>query len=424
MQSNLRVCFLGLMVLLSPAIAWAQTLPEREVIFTQPRCRQSSTKPADVFCRSIDDWKSTFEANLPLARKLEGVLTDPKASAISVISFYLRESFGTTLSKAYNVAFPRMLIVSDVDSLKAVSETMQTKISADNIRADIRFIPTEDALDEDGDISVHAKVAMIKRNGSSSYSIVFTSDNFNVWTTFASTATRNANSANFENYNFITDLATSNIIKAHQCMFDAIGGLATSEPFSLQDVGVAYEFCIFHRKARAQLSDPVRFYLLPYDVQSALTDIAYQVGKSDAIDVAGYNAGNPCLSTLLRGALSEGKKVRLITDDDVCLRLPTKDRLWYSELEAAGAELAFMQTNGDALNPLSNRFHHKFMVFKHGGAASVLSGSANFTCAAFSKNLEASYVMSDQNMSDVYATAFEEYWTKQAQPRTEVQSCR
>ncbi|GAC1045939.1 phospholipase D family protein [Rhizobium sp. No.120] len=352
------------------------------------------------------------------------MLTDPKTSTLNVISFYLREPFGTVLANAYKIAHPQMLIVSDVDSLKVVQETLQKQVSIDDMRADMRFIPTEQAGTEDEDLSVHAKIAMIGQAGSPWYSIIFTSDNFNISTAFASTVAKNANSANFENYNFITDLATSAIVKAHQCMFDAIGNLNTSKPFSLQDVGVAYEFCVFHRKARAELSDPARFYLLPYDVDRALTDIAYQAGKSEEIDVAGYNAGNPCLASLLKGALAEGKKVRLVTDDDVCQQLPPKDGQWYSDLEQAGAELRFMQTNGDGFSPLSNRFHHKFMVFKQGDRASVLSGSANFTCAAFSKNLEASYVLSDKNMTRVYSAAFDDYWQKQARLRDEVQPCR
>lgn len=423
MSASLRAALLVLVFTL-PGPVSAQTVPQREAIFTKPKCQPSSTKPADVFCKSIDDWKATFQANLPLAQKLEGLLTNPKASTLNVISFYLREPFGTVLANAYKIAHPQMLIISDVDSLKIVQETVQKQVSTDDMKTDMRFIPTEQAGTEDENLSVHAKIAMIRLAGSASYSIVFTSDNFNISTAFASTVAKNANSANFENYNFITDLATSRIIKAHQCMFDAIGGLDVSKPFSLQDVGVAYEFCVFHRKARAELSDLARFYLLPYDVDRALTDIAYQAGKSDEIDVAGYNAGNPCLLTLLKGALAEGKKVRLITDDDVCHQLPRKDGQWYSELEQAGAELEFMQTNGDSFSALSNRFHHKFMVFKQGSATTVLSGSANFTCAAFSKNLEASYVLSDKKMTEVYATAFDDYWEKQARPRNEVEPCR
>ncbi len=424
MSAILRAALLALVSSL-PGPIFAQSIPQRETIFTSPKCRQpTSTKPADVFCKSIDDWRATFESNLPLAQKLEGLLTDPKATTLNVISFYLREPFGTVLANAYKTAHPQVLIISDVDSLKVVQETVQKQVSIDDMKADMRFIPTEQAGTEDGDLSVHAKIAMTGQARSPWYSIVFTSDNFNISTAFASTVAKNANSANFENYNFITDLATSAIVKAHQCMFDAIGNQTTAKPFSLQDVGVAYEFCVFHRKARAELSDPARFYLLPYDVNRALTDIAYQAGKSEEIDVAGYNAGNPCLSTLLRGALAEGKRVRLITDDDVCQQLPPKDRQWYYDLEQAGAELKFMQTNGDVFSALSHRFHHKFMVFKQGSAASVLSGSANFTCAAFSKNLEASYVLSDKNMTEVYAAGFDDYWHKQARRRNEVQPCR
>lgn len=422
MSPRLRAALVVLVSLL-PRPVFAQNVPQREVVFTKPQCQPSSKKPADVFCKSIDDWKATFQANLPLAHKLEELLTDPKASTLNVISFYLKEPFGTVLANAYNIAHPQMLVVSDVDSLKVVEETVQKQVSTDDMKADMRFIPTEQAGAEDEDLSVHAKVAMIGRAGSPWYSIVFTSDNFNISSTFASTVTKNANSANFENYNFITDLATAPIIKAHQCVFDAIGSLDASKPFSLHDVGVAYEFCVFHRRARAELSDPVRFYLLPYDVDRALTDIAYQAGKSEEIDVAGYNAGNPCLATLMKGALAEGKKIRLITDDDVCQQLPPKDKQWYAELEQSGAKLKFMQTNGDRFSALSNRFHHKFMVFKQGNTTTVLSGSANFTCAAFSKNLETSYVLSDKKMTEVYAAAFDDYWEKQARPRNEVEPC-
>lgn len=401
----------------------ALSQPLHVSLFTSPTCKAEAGRPENVYCQSVADWEATYRANLDLAQQLESVLTEANVSSIAVTSYYLKTPFAELLARAYQTSYAQVGILSDAKTIATIRQVMAERISDADMKIDIRLtsIGAEQNADDDSYV-FHPKVALIGHTNSPYYTVIFTSDNFNISTAFGTTAGENLNTANFENYNFVKEPASSRFIKAHQCMFDALTDRDGFPSFSNGDVGDAYEFCKFHRKARAAVTDPVRFYFLPYDVKDAIADISYHAGAAETIDVAGYNAGNPCLGDMIKRALAEKKAVRIITDDDVCGILPPKDLQWYAELEKVGAQVRYMQTN--ASGALSNRFHHKFMVFRRPSGNEVLTGSANFTCAAFGGNFEASYMLSDSGMSNVYAAAFDRYWLTTARPREQTARCK
>ena len=392
-------------------------------LFTSPTCKAGAGRPENVYCQFPADWEATYRANLELALRLENIFTGTDVNSIAVTSYYLKVPFADLMAKAYQASYARISVLSAAKSIATVRQVMAASIADADMKIDIRLISTGAEIDSDGDsYAFHPKVALIGHTNSPDYTVVFTSDNFNVSTVFGTTAGENLNTTNFENYNFVTEQASSHFIKAHQCMFDALTERDSFPSFSDGNVGVAYEFCKFHRKARAAVTDSVRFYFLPYDVRDAIADIGYHAGAAETIDVAGYNAGNPCLGDIIKRALAEKKTVRIITDDDICGILPSKDREWFNDLEKAGAQVRYMQTN--ASGTLSNRFHHKFMLFRRPSGIEALTGSANFTCAAFGGNLEALYMLSVPSMSNVYAAAFDRYWSVTARAREQTARCR
>ncbi|PVE25779.1 hypothetical protein DC522_03125 [Microvirga sp. KLBC 81] len=395
-------------------------------IFTMPDCEPSGSTPAGVYCNSLQDWQKTFEANLPLARTIEEVLVRSDVTSIDGASYFVREALLQALTKAYDLSAAPIRFTTDAGSATAMHTRFVARFGLADTNTDLAVFPTgqpNNPEDESApDYVFHPKILFVEYAGGVSYGIIFTSDNFKISTEFISDPSNNQNTANFENYNFVVASPKAALVQRHRCFFDALHGRSTGEAFDLRSVGATYSLCLFHRNATHNVADPVRFYTLPFEIDTIIAELAYEAGSATQIDVAGYNAGSPCISTILRKALSNGKRVRIITDDDVCgTNLSRKDKHWYAELENAGAEIRYMQTN--AAGALSHRFHHKFMVFLGSGTPSVLTGSANFTCGGFGGNVEAVYLLNQPKMTSTYRSSFEHYWSDLAKPAGEIPLC-
>jgi PLD-like domain len=405
----------------------ADSIGGAEVLMTSPKCKAYRFGP-NVECRNVEDWRTTYESNLPIAVKLRDALSNPDLRRVDVISFYLGDAFIDELVAAFPKSTADFFISSNTDSIqKLKAEFSQAGLTADFDAGVTLFELGAAGTFEDSDTySFHPKIILLEYGEATSFTIVFTSDNFRLSPIFRTNTQKNYNTTNFENYNFLNSHASDTITKRHRCLFDVLHNRDPQSPLDLVQASSDYRFCVFSREAASQTSEKWRFYSLPFDLDGVLLDIGFQIGASDAIDIAAYNAGSDCLADTLLHAVSKGKIVRIITDDDMCgPQAADKDRAWYRKLEAAGVEIRVMPTNGNTfVSNLTHRFHHKFMIFKSStDAMSVLTGSANFSCGGFGGNLESSYVIEDTQAVTDYELAFGNYWTDLSVSTDEAAQC-
>lgn len=397
------------------------------VVFTNPVCSQDNHRPKNVYCSTANDWKATHESNLELSRLLEDFLIHPDVTRIDGSSFYLKDSFIDTLYRAYEKSAPVIAITSDIKSIERVRKRFVLEgVSKVDLAHSLQLFDGTALANADGykgRSSFHIKSLLIQYRNGEEFGLVFTSGNFRLSTKYMSGNVEdgNLNTANFENYNFLRSAPSDPAIKQHQCLYDALHRRRDfDDEYQRRFFAIDIERCLHFRRVRPSMKDRLTLLSLPAQARDALAYLALHAGWADKIDIASYNANSSCIKTILKAAIDRGVKVRVVTDDDMCVK--ERQRKWYIDLVESGAEVRFMRTNGSE-GDLRNRFHHKFFIFSKANKRVVLTGSTNLTCGGFSANYENAYFINEPSATAEYATEFSRYWDDLSSPKDAINQC-
>ena len=121
------------------------------------------------------------------------------------------------------------------------------------------------------------------------------------------------------------------------------------------------------------------------------------------LDVCVFTITDDRISRALVAAHRDGKKIRVITDDEKSFD-PGSD---IGRLEGAGLEVR--------IDRLPAHMHHKFCIFDR---SVLVTGSYNWTRSAAEFNFENLLVSDDRRHVEPFQRAFEDLW-KQLNPRNQ-----
>ncbi|MEX2204886.1 MAG: phospholipase D-like domain-containing protein [Myxococcota bacterium] len=397
------------------------TAASLDIRFTRPTCGLSPRGIADVHCDSLDDWRNTYEANLPLAEMVEDLVSRESVTRIAAMSYYLGEGFVDLLVDTYSTRSMPLRVATDSASIALLRQRLSEKVLAPNDLAHDLLAQSP----HDANYAFHPKVVLAEYDGGESYGLMFTSGNFRLSTRFRSHSARNYNTANFENYGFYHAAASDPLIARHHCLLEALERLNDDED-SRDAFSGQYQVCVHHRDLPREVDASIDLFVLPTETEELLSILGFHLGRARRIRLAGYNAGNPLIARLLKAAMHHGALLQVVTDDDACRGpLPEEDRDWYSGLRGSGATVRYITTNSDTFSSgaLTHRFHHKFMIIEAESDAVVLTGSANFTRAGFGANVESAYLIGDSGAVAAFQIEFERYFERLAVPAEAMGSC-
>lgn len=227
----------------------------------------------------------------------------------------------------------------------------------------------------------------------------------------------------FDNWNIVTATPQSDFARAHRCLLDQA---MASNP-STQKALVDSQSKCFGTNKVGTFNDKRVVYVLPAHANSLLQAISAVTNGADTIDVGMQGVGNKRILNILKRALNNGSKVRLIVDDDLYWAGQCKCDgkfnsyseyvNWLAPLIVNGAEVRYMQTNHHY--PGQNLFHHKVLIARKASGSFVLTGAANFTASAFSTNYENNYIFGGA-VARLYEAWFDDYWANKATAREDM----
>lgn len=313
-------------------------------------------------------------------------------------------------------------------------------------------------IDASGDAGrlQHAKFILFRINGAAKTTVSFQSANIS-----------SGVSLHHENWTFVEAQSDDPFVQKHVCQFDALKtahfNAAASSLSAFRD---AYSACLSRITAASDLG--IEPFFVPAltdgasDGKRAMESLVSEISEADQVDVISHRLTNRRLVNTLVASLGQGKRVRIIMDDEVFWvgnsaiprdaagqPLFTTNNgfplLWddsgltvydhygtvarlvrrcehgasffpneyeiLQRLVRAGAELRYIEANHrDQLFQ-----HNKFLVMSRSGKAfSVFTGAGNLSQAAFTRNGENFYLMKASDAVRPFALQFDRMWNTMA----------
>ncbi|WP_224702706.1 phospholipase D-like domain-containing protein [Devosia aquimaris] len=230
--------------------------------------------------------------------------------------------------------------------------------------------------------------------------------------TYVSSGNPTTRSATVVDFNVLfRGSATSQLYLWHRCVvqiFERFMAFPQDEPLK----GL-YQQCRLPSYSTRDAS--VVPYLMPFDQDAYLAQLAFWAGRSDEIDISSQSYNSDRILEIIRLAADNGAKVRYLRDDDILLSTdPTvaglansydEHILWDRQLCGLGVSRRYLLTK-----PGSSFLHSKFFIFRGSFGIRVLFGSGNLTYSAITDNLENNYFSSDEEVALGFAGFFDKLW--------------
>lgn len=383
-----------------------------EVLFTNPVCetykydrpiltesgKTITAKPDDVYCKPGDEDSSVSRKDAPQYRLKEWIgAPDTKELYLAYLSFS-----SSAIAKSLCDAVKRGVKVTMV--LDSGEEPHKPNEKAEGLKkcGNPDLVNTYYRGETGGLGYAHNKI-MVVNPGSATTKIVFSSGNMSSGT-----------STNHENWNFVTTSGQSYFAQAHKCVVEGMieaGDTKANFRNYMNDC---------RSKIKAQPETDVQVYFAPVDGRAALNAINAQGLSSTLIEGMSHRFSGDMAKQFAR-FLGQGKKVNFILDDDIYWAKKLKQDVGrnmsfeafrlYNDLISKGMNTRFLQTNQNVYQLQ----HNKLIVFSDNkGAKAAFSGAGNFTSAAFSRNFENFYMMSNPAVVDAYKKQYDKYFKEMA----------
>jgi len=397
-----------------------------EVLFTNPICEAYEyknpletesgnlvySKPANVFCKRSDSEASVARESSPHNRLVHWIEDkDTKEIFFAYLSFSNEDIYG----KLCAAVAERGVKVSFVLDSGAAGDSSKLK----------RAEQLKKCETPEGDHPVyylrggkkglgyaHNKIFVINPSSENKIKIAFGSGNLSSGT-----------SLHHENWHFISGSAGSYFAKSHICLIKGMIDSGDSKK----------SFEKFMSACRENIDvDPessIQAFFVPGQGDEAMSLIENQIAKSSKIYMAAHRFSANRLIMALTKKLKEAgdPEVRLVADDDLYwagkLRKTfnsntTLEHRRMKSLENLGMESRFLQTNhwGKFLH------HNKYLIFfdKNGEPTGVFTGAGNLTNAAFTKNYENFYFITNKKAVSIFVKQYEHVWADLATARKDM----
>lgn len=272
-----------------------------------------------------------------------------------------------------------------------------------------------------------------------------------------------------ENWSFVTLPSDDPFIQEHACQFQALQNFH----FNDQETGGITAYRKAHNTCVQEIGNnsssiAIEGFFIPgmmggqSEGKQALAALIREIENADSVDVISHHLTHPDLLKALRLALEDGREVRIIMDDElywvghsaiprendgrplyvsrsgnpaitdtagvfafdhyssVALHLHNCERgasfsrrefQHIQELMNAGAEVKFLETNHRSWFFQ----HNKFLIMRRNSLAhSVFTGAGNLSKAAFTRNGENFYLITEEDMTSAFARQFDWLWEELA----------
>lgn len=411
-----------------------------EVLFTDPECgvytytqdvksvsgKTLKQKPENVYCKNKYDLRRSGERSQSPQYRLVEWINQPNVKEIFFTYLSFRNKAVTkALCEQAKKGVKIRFVMSSTEDTTVAQELVAC--APENVEMKLRGM--------EGDLGfAHNKFFIINPNSRYEFKVVFSSGNMTSGPVI-----------HHENWNFITTNANSQFAQSHICAmkaeWDEVSGRSRAE--YIKSV----------RNCREAIKAPeekdIKVFFVPGEGEPE-----FGVKKKTAVDYMLYGdeqAGTPGITNAKRiwlachrffyskmiNGLSKRMNsanpkyrpdMRIVCDDDTYYKAVDPDyqvgdtmpQEYYNmqKLEAKGAQLKFMETNGD-----EHQLHHsKYLIFADKNSkgnnpndfSAVFTGSANLTGAGFNKNWENSYYVTIPEVVQRFADHYVYTWEKLA----------
>lgn len=411
-----------------------------EVLFTDPECgvytytqdvrsvsgKKLTGKPENVFCKNKYDLRRSGDRlQSPQYRLVEWINQPTTKEIFFTYLSFRNKTVKNALCEAAKRGVKIRFVMSSTEDTTIAQELVAC--SPENVEMKTRGM--------EGDLGfAHNKFFIVNPNAKYEFKIVFSSGNMTSGPVI-----------HHENWNFITTNANSHFAKVHVCAMNAewddVAGRSRAE------------YIKSIKNCRAGIKAPeekdIKVFFVPGEGEPE-----FGVTKKTAVDYLLYGdqeAGTPGINNAKRiwlachrffyskmiNGLSKRMNaanpkyrpdMRIVCDDDTYYKAKdpeyqvgdTMPQEYFNmeKLAAKGAQLKFMETNGD-----EHQLHHsKYLIFgdknSKGSNSSdftaVFTGSANLTGAGFNKNWENSYYVMIPEVVQRFADHYVYTWERLA----------
>lgn len=411
-----------------------------EVLFTDPECgvytytqevlsqsgKKLTQKPENVYCKNKYDLRRSGDRPQSPQYRLVEWINQPNVKEIFFTYLsYRNKTVTRALCEAAKKGVKIRFVMSSTEDTTIAQELVAC--APENVEMKLRGM--------EGDLGyAHNKFFIINPNSKNEFKIVFSSGNMTSGPVI-----------HHENWNFITTNANSQFAQAHMCAvkaeWDETAGRSRAE------------YIKSIKNCRANIKAPeekdIKVFFVPGEGEPE-----FGSKKKTAVDFLLYGdeqAGTPGINNAKRiwlachrffyskmiNGLSKRMNssnpkyrpdMRIVCDDDTYYKAvdatyPIGDTMpqeYFNmqKLEAKGAKLKFMETNGE-----EHQLHHsKYLIFADKNSSqnavddfkAVFTGSANLTGAGFNKNWENSYYITIPQVVRDFASHYVYTWEKLA----------
>lgn len=384
---------------------------EFEVLFTNPVCMSYKydrpilthsgniieTKPVNVYCKPSDEMNSVKRPSSPQYRLIEWITSNETKEIFAAYLSFSSKNVSIAMCSALKQGKTIKLILDKGDgpgvSLNKEAESLK---KCGNI--EIFYRGSTGGLGY-----AHNKILMINPNDVYKTRIVFSSGNLSGGT-----------SINHENWNFVTTSSLSYFSQVHKCVL--MGMIEAGDRRS--------NFKDYLNACRAQIKatpeTDISVYFSPVDGDEAFSKISETVKKSDSVFVIAHRLSGQFLD-LFSDSLRTNKSMKLILDDDVYWSEKLKKDVGrnskfeafaiFNKLINQGMPTKFLETNQNVFQLQ----HNKFIVFNFSESrGAVFTGAGNLTTAAFTKNFENFYFITNSKVVESFKKQFNLYFDQMA----------
>ena len=400
-----------------------------DVFFTNPECEAYEydetvysnagdplrSKPANVYCKRGDKSKNQLRETSPhynLRKLIEN--EDVNEMFLTFLSFS-NGDIADALCEAIEDRNLKVTFIIDKGSRSDAGKRRYldkvAECRAKNVPESEMNIPRTEFRGQNGGLGyAHNKIIIAKyKSAPKKTTLVFASGNMSSGTVL-----------HHENWHFLTTSTESYIAQAHECikegMLDHSDSIRASRRHGRRAVKAIDNFKNHMTECRAKISvaeeDDIKTFVVPSDGDEAMDNIVEKIEAAEKIDVAVHRFTHNDLIKAMGDAAKDGKRVRLVADDDIywvgenaprsngritCRGAGNVGANMCNEyfnmrrVERNGVSVKFMQTNHN----IFLLHHNKYVIFDFADDAGqpdgIHCGAGNFTKAAFTQNFENYY---------------------------------
>lgn len=400
-SSFMKLLFSGFFLTTLLNNAWAVKLSDYspyifEPLFTNPVCEEYEGKPKNVYCKQSDEAASIARKNAPQYRLKEWITDkNTKELYLAYLSFS-NKNIAKALCEAVGRGVKLSMVLDAGEERELNKDAEGLKKCGRSGLVDVTYRGSTGGLG-----FAHNKI-MIVNPTAKVVKIVFSSGNMSSGT-----------STNHENWNFVTTSGESYFAQAHKCVVEGM----------IEAGDTRKNFSNFLNECRGKIGagpeSDIEVFFSPVDGDEAFARVEEAARKAQLIEGISHRLSGK-VAGLLGDLLEEGKKVRLLLDDDMYWAMKLRKDVGrntsieafkiFKELINKGAETKFLETN----EKIFQLQHNKFFVFSFSRGGAVFNGAGNMTTAAFTKNFENFYYIQIPEVVEAYKKQYAKYFDEMA----------